>query len=76
MFHVPFKGGTYVKVGRVYNATDPAFDIIRYQIRSVRPDGCADFACSIDEAATIAAGLNYVVASELAKDGRAKRMYR
>ena len=69
-FRLDGKGGTYIRVGRVYNGTDVPEDIIRYQVRSASPGGSSDFCATVDEALAIAAGLNLLVMEELAKDSK------
>ena len=77
MFRVNYRNDSYIRVGRVHNQVGTPADIIRYDVKSTIPGGSADFAVTVDEAATLAAGLNYVLASELgAKSQRVRKMFR
>ena len=66
---VPYKGGTHIRVGRLYNNSAVPEDMIRLQVRSAFGGGShIDHSFTLDEAATVAAGLSYVVASALGTD--------
>ncbi|MEE8347422.1 MAG: hypothetical protein V3S20_08750 [Dehalococcoidia bacterium] len=68
LYTQPFRNGTYIRVGRVHNAQNPPYDIIRYQAKSGSPDSDVDFYCTVDEAAALATGLMEAVSRELLED--------
>lgn len=77
MFRVPYKGGCYIRVGRVHNQERVPEDIVRWQIVSAEEDGSQDYSATLDEAAALASGLMYVLASELVADaGSVRKRYR
>ena len=63
-----YQHGTYIRVGRVHNAQNPPYDIIRYQAKSANADSDLDFYCTVDEATALATGLMSAVNRELGKD--------
>lgn len=74
---VDYQGGTFIRVGRVYNAPDVPADIIRWQVVSKSEDGSHDFACTVDEALAFVACLSGVLAHEMLPEAvRLRKMFR
>ena len=74
---VEYQRGTYIRVGRVYNAPDVPADIIRWQVKSASPGGSQDFACTVDEALAFVACLSGAVAREMVpKAAQLRKMFR
>ncbi len=60
--------GTYIKIGRVFNARVVPEDIIRYKFNSGTPGGSDDSYVTVDEATALVAGLSLVLADVLGND--------
>ena len=72
-----YLGGTYIRVGRVYNSPEVPADIIRWQVKSASPGGSHDFACTVDEALAFVAALSGALAHEmLPKSDKLRKMFR
>ena len=72
-----YKGGTYIRVGRLYNNPGVPADIIRWQVVSKHEEGSHDFVCTIDEALAFIACLSHVVIDQmLPKADKLRRMFR
>lgn len=66
LFTAAYQENTHIRIGYIYNKSKGVKeDVVRVQIMSATENGSMDFACRIDEATVLAAGLNKVTAQML-----------